>query len=263
MVTNYSSAVSSIVCVDLLNLTPIDFQNLCITTPEISRAEAFLKMLYKKLHSDVLNDEHAHLVYIDNDFIIGSKRHNQSHEEFQLGGFENLQENYTPNFDSTIIKSIEKIMLQNNSLRLKSNLLEMYNLALLNKQRERLFTFSFINAFIKVSENLAMKPNAISKRFFIPIYFFDKEVDKDTLVLDRIYYKDQLPIIFIFVNEEGEEFLTWNERYLVFLDKVKPINGEVIDALDMLNAILDKINLVGLSNITSEELAFLDHYSKL
>lgn len=262
MVTNYSSAVSSIVCLDLLNLSPLDFHNLCITTPEIGRAEMFLKMLYKKLHDNPTNEEHAHLVYIDNDYIIGSKRHNQSHQEFQLGGFEILQENYTPIIDSNIYKTIEKTMVQNKSLNLKSDLMELYQKAFIKEDEKALFSFSFVNAFIKVTEDLVLTPNEITDRFFMPIHFFETVGNQNSLVLDRIYYKDQLPMLFVFTNDEGVEYMGWNERYLVFLDKVKPINEKLIDALEMLNSILDKINVVGLSNLEAKELDFLNQYSK-
>ena len=263
MVTNYSTAVSSIVCLDLLNLTHLDFHNLCLTTPEIDRAELYLKMLYKKLHADPTNEEHAHLIYIDNNYIIGSKRRNQSHQEFQLGGFETLQENYTPIIDSNIYKTIEKKMVQNKSLNLKSNLIDLYQQAFVKEEGKELFSFSFINAFIKVTDGLKLNPTEINNRFFVPIHFFQTVKNKSSIVLDRIYYKDQLPILFVFTNDEGIEFLGWNERYLVFLDKVKPINEKLIDALEMLNSILDKINLIGLSNIESKELDFLNQYSEL
>lgn len=262
MVTNYSSAVSSIVCLDLVNLSPLDFHNLCITSPEIGRAELFLKMLYKKLHADPTNEEHAHLIYIDNNYIIGSKRHNQSHQEFQLGGFETLQENYSPIIDTTIFNSIEKAMVENKSLNLKSNLMELYQQAFINDEEQELFSFSFINAFIKVVDGLAVNPKELKNRFFTPVHFFDAVPNQKSLVLDRIYYKDQLPMLFVFTGEEGIEYMGWNERYLVFLDKVKPINEKLIDTVEMLNTILDKINLIGLSNIELIELDFLDHYLK-
>jgi hypothetical protein len=262
MVTNYSSAVSSIVCLDLLNLSPLDFHNLCITSPVIGRAELFLKMLYKKLHADPSNEEHAHLIYIDNNYIIGSKRHNQSHQEFQLGGFETLQENYTPIIDSNIYKTIEETMVLNKSLNLKSNLMELHQQAFIKDDEKELFSFSFINAFIKVTEGLKLTPKEINNRFFVPIHFFETVGNQNSLVLDRIYYKDQLPMLFVFTNDEGVAFMGWNERYLVFLDKVKPINEKLVDAGEMLNTILDKINLVGLSNLETKELAFLNQYSK-
>ena len=263
MVTNYSSAVSSIVCLDLLNLSPLDFHNLCITTPEIGRAELYLKMLYKKLHADPTNEEHDHLIYIDNNFIIGSKRHNQSHQEFQLGGFETLQENYTPIINSGIFDTIEKTMVENKSLNLKSDLIELYQSAFINDEEQELFSFSFINAFIKVTDALAINPKAIKERFFTPIHFFESVTNQKSLVLDRIFYKDQLPLLFVFRNQEGVEFLGWNERYLVFLDKVKPINEQLIGTVEMLNNILDRINLIGLSNLELTELEFLNQYSKL
>lgn len=263
MVTNYSSAVASIVCVDLLNLSPLDFLNLCITSPEVGKAESFLKILYKKIQADPANEENAHLVYIDNNFLIGSKRHNQSHQEFQLVGFESLQENYSPQIDLSVFNSIEKAMLENKSLYLKSNLMELYQNAFIEDDEQELFSFSYINSYIKVTDGLALNPEDLRKKYFTPIHFFDATENQKSLVLDRIYYKDQLPLLFVFKNDNGQEFLGWNERYLVFLDKVKPINHQLTDVVEMLNTILDKISQVGLKEISNEELSFLNYYSKL
>ncbi len=132
MVTNYSTAVSSIVCVDLLNLTPIHFKKLCISSNIINRFEPYLEFLYNRLHNNLLDDENHHLVYIDNDFIIGSKRLHQSHSKMELVGFETLQENYEPNIDSKLFSYIEKTMAENKSLNLKPNLIDLYQNARAN-----------------------------------------------------------------------------------------------------------------------------------
>ena len=108
MVTTYSSAVSSVVCVDLLNLSPVEFKNLCITSVEVNRFEAYLKMLYNRLHNNLTDDKNPHLVYIDNDFIIGTKRHNQTYARMELVGFETLLENCALNIDSKLLRYIEK-----------------------------------------------------------------------------------------------------------------------------------------------------------
>ncbi|RAR73801.1 hypothetical protein [Flavobacterium aciduliphilum] len=263
MVSTYSSAVSSVICIDLLNLSPIEFKNLCITSSVVNRFEPYLSVLYKKLHDDVNDEENSHLIYIDNDFLIGSKRHQQSHEKFQLGGFENLQENYTPIIDNSLFAVIEKELYKNKSLKLDADLFDLNHQAILNKENKRLFSFSLVNAFLKVTGPLAISPTTIANRYHTPIYFFDTLENKDTLVLQTIYYKDLLPIVFVFINDDGQEFLGWNERYLVFLDRVKPINERLIDAEDILNSILDKIYLKGLETLKQEELSFLDQYSKL
>lgn len=262
MVSNYSNAVSSVVCVDLLNLSPIELKKLCITSVQVNRFEAYLKMLYNRLHDNLTDDENPHLVYIDNDFIIGTKRHHQSHIKMELVGFETLQENYQPNIDSKLFHYFEKTMVENKSLNLKSNLFELYENAITTNDNLELFTFSYINAFIKVTNELRISPEQLLKRFFLPIHFFGSFKNQDGLVLDRIYYKNQVPILFIFKNQDNLEFLGWNERYLVFLDKVKPIRNTTIAASDMLNTILDKISLFGIQTIKPEELSFLDEYSK-
>ena len=52
----------------------------------------------------------------------------------------------------------------------------------------------------------------------------------------------------------------WNKNYLIALQNVKPINGLNIDTTETLNVILDKINEVGLDNLTATELKFLDTF---
>jgi len=51
MVINYPSAVSNIVCIDLLNLTSQELQNYFLICPEVSTARQYLKMLHTKLHN--------------------------------------------------------------------------------------------------------------------------------------------------------------------------------------------------------------------
>ena len=65
------------------------------------------------------------------------------------------------------------------------------------------------------------------------------------------------------VFAEFEKPLNTGKNYLKAVQNIAPINGLVIDNLETLNIVLDKINEVGLINLKEEELAFLDFYSKL
>lgn len=263
MVSNYPSAVSNIVCIDLLNLSSQELQNYFLICPEVSRAKQFIKILHTKLHNDLFNDENPHLVYIENNYVIGSRRHEQSYKDFQLGGFETLQENTISDVDSKLFCEIEKRLLQNKSLFLSPFLMDCYKSAFKNPVEINPMYFSFLNAFIEVSSVLAKSPIEINTQFNISIFFFESELQKSQLVLNKIYFKDGLPLIFVFKDEQNKEYMGWNKSYLIALQNVKPINGFTLDNMETLNIVLDKINDIGLINLEEEEIAFLDFYSKL
>ena len=263
MVINYPSAVSNIVCIDLLNLTSQELQNYFLICPEVSTARQYLKMLHSKLHNDLVNEEHPHIVYIENNFIVGTRRHKQSFENFQLGGLEILQENTTCQVDIKLFNEIEKKLVQNKSLFLNPFLMDCYKSAFKNPVEINPLYFSFINAFIEVSAALAITPIEINKQFNIPTFFYDLKLEVRQVFLNKIYFKDGLPLIFVFKDKQNTEYMAWNKNYLKALQNVAPINGLVIDNLETLNIVLEKINEVGLINLKEEELAFLDFYSKL
>ena len=263
MVINYPSAVSKIVCIDLLNLTSQELQNYFLIYPEVSKARQFLKMLHTKLHNDILNEDNPHLVYIENNYIVGSRRHQQSYEKFQLGGFEILQENTSCKIDIKLFYEIEKKLVQNKSLFLNPFLMDCYKSAFKNPVEINPLYFSFLNAFIEVSADLAITPIEIYKQFKIPTFFYDLELKVSQVLLNKIYFKDGIPLVFVFKDKQNIEYMAWNKNYLNALQNIKPINGLAIDNLETLNSVLDKINEVGLINLKEEELAFLDFYSKL
>ena len=260
MVINYPTAVSKIVCIDLLNLSSQELQNYFLICPEVARAKQYLKMLHTKLHKDLLNEEHPHLIYIENNYIVGSRRHGQSYKHFQLGGFEILQENITSQVDSNLFLEIENKLVQNKSLFLNPFLMDCYKSAFKNPVEINPLYFSFLNAFIEASAIIAKSPIEIYNQFNLPIYFFESELQESQLILNKIYFKDGLPLIFIFKDECNTEYMGWNKNYLIALQNVKPINVLNIDTTETLNVILDKINEVGLNNLTATELKFLDTF---
>ena len=89
------------------------------------------------------------------------------------------------------------------------------------------------------------------------------ELKVSQVLLNKIYFKDGIPLVFVFKDKQNTEYMAWNKNYLNALQNIKPINGLAIDNLETLNSVLDKINEVGLINLKEEELAFLDFYSKL
>ena len=90
----------------------------------------------------------------------------------------------------------------------------------------------------------------------------ENKPDTTHFTLHKIYYKKQLPIIFVFKTLEGLDFMGWNMEYLILLHKVTPNNNVSMDKKTTLNVILEKINHTGLSSLNSEEISFLDSYSK-
>lgn len=263
MVSNYPSAVSKIICIDLLNLSSQELQNYFLICPEVSRAKKFIKILHTKLHNDLFNEENPHLVYIEKNYVIGSRRHGQSFNGFQLGGFEILQENAISGVDSKLFHEIEKKLLQEKSLFLNPYLMDCYKSAFKNPVEINPMYFPFLDAFIEVSSALAITPIEINKQFNIPTFFYELELKVSQVFLNKIYFKDGLPLIFIFKDKQNTEYMAWNRNYLKALLNVKPINGLATDNTETLNMILDKINEVGLINLQEEELSFLDFYSTL
>ena len=71
MVSNFPSAVSKTICVDLLNLSFEELQNLSIINPIVDTFSLYLFSKHKELHNDLLDKDIPHLFYMEEDFIIG------------------------------------------------------------------------------------------------------------------------------------------------------------------------------------------------
>ena len=77
-----------------------------------------------------------------------------------------------------------------------------------------------------------------------------------------MYFKNSLPIVFVFKNPDGLEFMGWNRHFLLSLKEVEPVDLSFVDRKATLNYILEKINLKGLKSLSGDEISFLDSYSK-
>ena len=263
MVSNFPSAVSKTICVDLLNLSFEELQNLSIINPIVDTFSLYLFSKHKELHNDLLDKDIPHLFYMEEDFIIGSRRHGEKYNNLSLGGFEILPEPNSSITDSNLYNEIESTLINNNSLYLTPFLVDCFKSAFRNPVEKEYHSTSFVNAHIEVSDKLRLTPEQIKRRFRISTIFLSDDIKSINLLLKKIYYKDQLPLLFIFIDENNNEYVSWNKDYLVALNEISPINFNSLDNETTLNTILDKINEDSLNNIKSEELNFLVYYSNL
>lgn len=263
MVTNYSSAVSKVICIDLLNASKEDLHNYFIfsSTPEILKL--YVNHLYTKLHDNLFDTSNPHLVYIEDNYILGTRRHEDGMKKICLGHTEILPDTSVDNLDKSIFPSMENRLLKNNNLQLTSDLTFIFKhhyRELLNTEK---YNTVFIDAHIEVSGGLSINYTDLCDKYNLSIEFLDCANQPDTthFTLKKIYYKNQLPIIFVFNTVDGLEFMGWNKKYLLALYNISPINNISIDKKTTLNAILDKINCSGISSLNKDEISFLDVYS--
>lgn len=79
---------------------------------------------------------------------------------------------------------------------------------------------------------------------------------------DKMYFKNQLPIVFVFKNPERLEYMGWNRNFLLKLQEITPVDLSFMDKKATLNMLLEKIYRTGRSSLNNDELSFLDVYSK-
>ena len=115
MVLNYSPTVSKVICIDLLNSSWKDIYNFCLIANAANGLKMYLKHLYDTLHNDSVNQSNPHLIYIENDYVIGTKRYQTDVTKFLLGGVEILPDTSIDKLDKSIFQSIEKKLSITNS----------------------------------------------------------------------------------------------------------------------------------------------------
>jgi hypothetical protein len=110
MVTNYSLAVSKVICIDLLNTSIEDLHNYYIisNTPEILKMH--VNHLYTKLHDDLFDTSNPHLVYIEDNYILGTRRHEDSLQKMSLGHTEILPDNSEDKLDKSVFPLLEDVL---------------------------------------------------------------------------------------------------------------------------------------------------------
>ena len=265
MVSNYAVTVSNVVCIDLLHSSWEEIQNYILISNASKGVTMYLKHYHTVLHHDLSDEVYPHLVYIEDNFIIGTKRIEGDYSSFDLGGFEILTENKKAKpINKTFFDIVELFLVEVNSLEIPSFLLDCFQLAFKKSIESNRYEATFLNAHIQVSDSLAIPLSQLKEQYNVAIHFLEnpETIDTSNLILKEIYYRDQFPLIFVFKDDENNNFMAWNEEYLVALQNIK-CNKEVsIDKSGTVDKILDKINKVGFVNLEEEEINFLNFYSK-
>jgi hypothetical protein len=179
-----------------------------------------------------------------------------------LGGLEILSQNRKAKaINKTFFDIVELSLVEMNCIELPSLLLNCFNIAFKKQKDINRYDAKIFNAHIQVCDLLAISLEQITKRFNVEIHFFEN-VDTSKLILKELYYKDHLPLIFLFKDVDDFEFMGWNTEYLIALQNSKTNKELSIDTGATVDKILDKINTVGLINLEEEEMTFLNYYSK-
>lgn len=264
MVLNYSPTVSKVICIDLLNSSWEDIHNFCLIFNAANGLKMYLKHLHDTLHNDSVNQSNPHLIYIENDYIIGTKRYHTDVTKFSLGGVELLPDTSIDKLDKSIFQSIEIELSMANILVFSSNLYDLFNHHFSGLLKTNKYDTIFLDAHLEVSANLALSFEKLCSKFNVAIVFLNCKNQPKTseFVLHKMYFKNQLPIVFVFKNPEGLEFMGWNRHFLLTLQEITPVDLSLMDKKATLNVLLERINLAGLSSLNNAEISFLDTYSK-
>ncbi len=262
MNSNYALAVSNVVCIDLLNSSWEEIQNYFIISNSPKDIRIYLKNIHSALHNDLSNEENPHLIYLEENFIIGTKRNKQNYSHFQLGGLEILSKNInTKAINETFFEIVELSIVGINCFELPPKLLDCFKIAFNKPNGISRYATKIINAHIQVSDLLAIPLSQLTEDYNVGIHFF-KKLYTSKLILKDVYYKDQFPLIFVFKDADNLELMGWNTEYLIALQNIKTNKELSIYTGANVDKILDKINKVGLINIDEEEMTFLNYYSK-
>lgn len=263
MDSKYAPVVSNIVCIDLLNASWEDIQNYCLISNAANGLQMYLKHLHQTLHTNIKDRFQPHLVYVENDFIIGSSRYFSDLTEFVLGGVEILPDSSVNKIDKSIFTEIERELFSNNDLGFTNSLYRKFNNHFSGLIQSHKYITNFMDAHVEVSGGFKLKFDAFCAKFNLSITFLSCQNEPPTqdFVLHKIYFKNKLPIVVVFQNPEGLEFMGWNRHFLLALQAIRPVDTRFLDRKATVNALLDKINAAGIESLNERELGFLDSLS--
>ena len=263
MFKEYSNALSNINCIDLLNASREELNNYCLVSNVANGFKLYLMHLHSSLHDDLFNTNNPHIVFFDNDYIIGSIRNDQDIHQFSLGGTEILPDVKNVKLDLSLFKNTEKEIYRTKQLDLTNEIVyklfqNMQSIMFKN------YNTDFVQFHVDVKNKMAIPFPEFCKQYNQNIVFLgcENQPNLDSLILHRIFYRYKQAVIFIFKNDAGLEYMGWNKNFLIQLRNCKPIQFEKIDTKTKLNAVLDKLGLYGVNSLDDEEMAFLDSYSK-
>lgn len=261
MITNYPSIISKTICFDLFNKSFYELQNLTFIKLINNTFFCFLFIKYKTLHTDLLLEERTDLTYLEEDFITGSKRRKDNYMNFSSGRLEILTKSNITKNDNLHIE-IESTLIKNKSLYLKPLSLYYFKNTLKKPTEKETLSIVFVNLQLEASTKLFLIPKQVIKQFNVSKLFLDSKIKLKNILLKTIYFKNHLPILFIYIDEK-KVFMGWDKYYLVALEKLNSVHVKSDGCESILYTILDKINIIGFKNLKSKELAFLNYYSNL
>ncbi len=264
MVLNYSNSVSKIVCLDLLNSSWEDIHNFCLISNSANGLKMYLKHLFNTLHNDLFDESNPHLIYIENNYVIGTKRYQTDENQLMLGGVEILPDTNIDKLEKSIFPTIENELVSSNNLMFTNKTYNLFNNHFSSLLKNKKYDTIFLDAHIEVSNKLEISYDELCLKFNLSIAFLNCKNQPKTseFVLHKMYFKNHLPIVFVFKNPDGLKFMGWNNHFLLKLQEIIPVDLSFIDKKGTLNVILEKIHFSGLLSLNNDEISFLEAYSK-
>lgn len=234
MSIQFSSAVSQVTCIDVLNNSLQDILNYCSEKNVSDTTTMWLEHIHQNLHQDLDNKEYPHKFYFEPLFHIGGIRYSEGIDAFDFTGISKLgsdnilflpDEDITPaEMDTSVFSKIESQIVNNEYLSMNDSLQSLFDEAFKEVLNTK-FDNRFIDSYVQVSNELAVTPKVLSVKYQTEVLFLeDQHLDTNNLTLWKIYYKNLLPVFFVFRNQNNEIFLAWNKEYLVALYNVEPVN---------------------------------------
>ena len=231
---HFSSTVSKVTCIDLLNNSLEDVLNYCSQNNISDTTKMWLEHTRQNLHSNFDSKEYPHKFYFETMFHIGGIRYSEGIDAFDMNGISKLgseeilflpDEDITPaDLDTNVFSKMESQIVNNEYLSLNDSLQSLFEESL-GEILDTKFDNRFIDTYIQVSNELNVTPKVLSVKYQTEVLFLeDQNLDTSHFKLWKIYYKNLLPIFFVFKNQNNESFLAWNKEYLVALYNVQPAN---------------------------------------
>ena len=269
MTLNFSIPAQNIVCFDLLNTTWEETYAVILANDYSNSNIEFIQIKYDELHSDRRTPDSISKIYFEKDYIVSCvslARHNLLQGIVYSMDYE-LRE-IKPILPGTLNskKLIQCIFSKFNKSK-KLNLNKINNEKLLNINNdfktEPFYSFESEIINLEVKDELKLNLEEFSKIFNIKVVFEKHSLKLKTqrFRLVSIYYRNQLPIAFLF-KYYGKTYIGWNEKYLLSILNIKPINLISLSNGEQLNRVLDKISVFGLTSLSDSEIKFLQSFSK-
>ena len=267
MTLNFASPTQNIVCFDLLNSSWEEIYANVITLDFLDFSIDFLKIKYDELHSENRTAESISKVYFEGFYLVSlvSLMHHDAVNgivnciNYDLNEIKPITI-FNPNSNKTV-ESIIDSFYSNRNLTLSEMHYEI--LLQINKDFKAKTLFSFEREIVNLELDNTNKftVELLFSEFNISVLFeeYSSKLKINRFKLSNIFYRNQLPIAFLF-KYYGKSYLAWNKEYLKTILNIKPINLIPLSKTEQLNRILDKINEAGLENLEISEKNFLDAF---